>query len=237
MGIFDMFGKKDQPAPPPPQAADSGMAGPAVKVIERLLDIGIEGYGRFDSAHQVVANHLAKNPDKERAIDDVVGDHVKAAAAGGFVTGLGGFVTLPVALPANVAGFYIIATRMAASIAALRGYDINTQEVRSAVLLSLVGAESDDLLRKAGYASTGRLANLAAQRLPGPVLMAVNKGVGFRLLTQVGKKSLTRLGRTVPLVGGALGAGLDGYMLKQIADHVRTEFPPKATLTSELAAR
>lgn len=235
MGIFDMFGKKNQP-PPPPQVADSGLAGSAAKLIERMLDVGIDGRGTFDSAHQVVANHLAKTPDKEQAIDEIVGDHIKAAAAGGFVTGLGGFVTLPVALPANVAGFYIIATRMAASIAALRGYDINTQEVRSAVLLSLVGAESDDLLKKAGYASTGRLANLAAQRLPGPVLMAVNKGVGFRLLTQVGKKSLARLGRGVPVVGGVLGAGLDGYMLKQIADHVRTEFPPKATLTGELAA-
>lgn len=237
MGIFDMFGKKNQPAPPPPQVADSGLAGSATKLIERMLDVGIDGRGTFDSAHQVVANHLAKDPDKEHAIDEIVGGHIKAAAAGGFVTGLGGFVTLPVALPANVAGFYIIATRMAASIAALRGYDINTQEVRSAVLLSLVGAESDDLLKKAGYASTGRLANLAAQRLPGPVLMAVNKGVGFRLLTQVGKKSLTRLGRGVPVVGGVLGAGLDGYMLKQIADHVRTEFPPKATLTGELAGR
>ena len=154
---------------------------------------------------------------------------MKLAAAGGFVTGLGGFVTLPVALPANVAGFYLIATRMAAAIAHLRGYDLSRAEVRSAVLLSLVGADSDDLLKKAGYASTGRLANLAAERLPGPVLMAVNKGVGFRLLTQVGRKTFGRLGRGVPLMGGVIGAGLDGYMIKQIAEHVRTEFPRQSS--------
>lgn len=231
-----MFGKKEQPAPPP-QQTDARLAGPAGKLVDWLLDVGIEGRGVFDSAHKVVTKHLAKTPDKEQAIKEIVGEHLKVAAVGGFVTGLGGFVTLPVALPANVVEFYAVATRMTASIAALRGYDINAREVRSALMLSLIGADSDDLLKKAGYASTGRLANLATQRLPGPVMLAVNKGVGFRLLTQVGKKSFARVGRGVPVVGGVLGAGLDTYLLKQIADHVRDEFPPRDTLQGELHGR
>lgn len=227
MGILDVF-KRDQPTVPAPQApADDGWAGAAGKFVERLLDVGIDGRGSFDSATQVADNARDKNPDPEQAIDDVVADHLKIAAAGGFVTGLGGFVTMPVALPANVASFYVVATRMAAAMATLRGYDVTAQEVRSAVLLSLVGADSGDLLRKAGYAGTGRLANLAAQRLPGPVLMAVNKGVGFRLLTQAGRKTFARLGRGVPLMGAAVGAGLDAYLLRQIAQHVRAEFPPR----------
>jgi hypothetical protein len=124
-------------------------------------------------------------------------------------------------------GFYLVATRMVAGIATARGHDIQQPEVRSAVLLALVGADADDLLRKAGVAGTGRLVNLAAQRLPGPALMAVNKAVAFRLLSQAGKRSITRFGRMVPLVGGAVGAGLDTYLLKRIADHARTEFPMK----------
>ena len=158
-------------------------------------------------------------------MDRVIADHLKLVAAGGFVTGLGGFFTLPLALPANVGGFYVLATRMAAAIAVIRGYDIEAEEVRSAVLLSLVGADSDDLLKKAGYAGSGRVVNFAAERLPGPLLMAVNKAVGFRLLTQVGKKTFGRLGRGVPVVGGLVGAGLDSFMLKQIGEHVRLEFP------------
>ena len=233
MGIFDRFGGKDQaPAKPAPTMPTEGLAGSATRLVERLLDVGIDGKAQFDSAATVAEHARAKAGSDEKAIDAIVGDHLKLAAAGGFVTGLGGFVTLPVALPANVAGFYIIATRMAAAIAHLRGYDLHQKEVRSAVLLSLVGADSDDLLKKAGYASTGRLSSLAAERLPGPVLMAVNKGVGFRLLTQVGKKTLGRFGRGVPLVGGVIGAGLDGYMIKQIADHVRSEFPRRDAITS-----
>lgn len=226
MGIFDILGRRTDAAPHEPQTLPTeGLAGSATKLVERMLDVGIDGKAQFDSATKVAQAARAKQGSEERAVDQVVSDHLKLAAAGGFVTGLGGFITLPVALPANVAGFYIIATRMAASIASLRGYDLTRPEVRTAILLSLVGADADDLLKKAGYASAGRISSLAAERLPGPVLMAVNKGVGFRLLTQVGRKTFGRLGRGVPLLGGVIGAGLDGYMIKQIADHVRSEFP------------
>jgi hypothetical protein len=198
-------------------------------LVESLLDTGIDGKGPFDSAQKVADVKRAEKPTAEEAVDAVVGSHLKLAAAGGFVTGLGGFITLPVALPANVLEFYIVATRMVASIASLRGYDIKQPEIRSAVLLTLVGADADDLLKKAGVVATGRLSNLAAQRLPGPALMVVNKAVGFRLLSTAGKKTLSRFGKGVPVIGGVIGAGLDGYLLKKIADHARHEFPPKAT--------
>jgi len=207
-------------------------AGAAAGMIERLLDVGIDGRGRFESAQKTADVAIAEHRNPERAIDAMVRSHLVLAGAGGFVTSLGGFVTMPVALPANVFGFYLVATRMVAGIAAVRGYDVSQPEVRSAVLLALVGADAEDLLKKAGYATSGRLANLAAQRLPGPVLMAVNKGVGFRLLTQLGRKSMTRLGKAVPLVGGVVGAGVDTYLLKRIADHARQEFPAKPRLVS-----
>jgi hypothetical protein len=210
--------------------ADAVPAGAVTRMVERLLDVGIDGRGPFDSAQRIADVAVADHVDADRAIDAIVRSHMRLAAAGGFLTGLGGFVTMPVALPANVLEFYLVATRMVASIASARGYDIRRPEVRSAVLLALVGADADDLVSSAGlrpsaFSPTWRLADLAAQRLPGPALMVVNKGVGFRLLTQVGKKSLTRLGKAVPMVGGVLGAGLDTFLLSRIADHARHEFP------------
>jgi hypothetical protein len=206
---------------------ESTTLGAATRMIERLMDVGIDGKGPFDSAQRVVDVAMAEHIEAEGAIDAIVRSHLRLAAAGGFVTGLGGFVVMPIALPANVVGFYLVATRMVAGIASSRGYDIRQPEVRSAILLALVGADADDLLKKAGYAGTGRLANLAVQRLPGPVLLAVNKGVGFRLLNQVGRKSLTRLGKAVPLAGGVVGAGVDAFLLNRIADLARHEFPPR----------
>jgi len=209
---------------------DTGMfSGAVTGLVEQLLDLGIDGKGPFDSAQKVADVKRAERPDAENAVDAVVQAHLKLAAAGGFVTGLGGFITLPVALPVNVVEFYVVATRTVAAIASLRGYDIKQPEIRSAVLLTLVGADADDLLKKAGVMSTGRLSNLAAQRLPGPALMVVNKAVGFRLLSTAGKKTLARFGKGVPVIGGVVGAGLDTYLLKRIADHARHEFPPRAT--------
>lgn len=203
-----------------------GIFGEVDQWFERLLDVGIDGKGQFDSAQKVADDAIAEHPEAERAIDAIVRSHRNLAAAGGFVTSLGGFVTMPIALPANVLEFYLVATRMVAGIASTRGYDIVRPEVRSAVLLALVGADSDDLLSKVSDASTGRLTGMAFQGLPGPVLLAVNKGVGFRLLIRVGKRSLTRFGKAVPLAGGVIGAGLDAYLLNRIADHARREFPP-----------
>ncbi|MDQ2756204.1 MAG: EcsC family protein [Actinomycetota bacterium] len=208
------------------EKAPGGLSGAAVALVERLLDTGIDGRGPVDGAAQVAESARRGASTTEAAIDKVVRNHVVAGGAGGFVTGLGGFVALPVALPANVLTFYLVATRMTGAIASLRGHDLRTPQIRTAVLLTLVGADADDLLTKAGIAGGGhRLTNLAAQRLPGPALMVVNKAIGFRLVSQVGRSTLARLGKAVPVVGGAVGAGLDVYMLKQIADHARNEFP------------
>ncbi len=211
------------------QDEPSGLTGMATGLVERLLDIGIDGKGPVPSAREVADSALSGAPDAEAAIDRVVRMHLAYGGAGGFITGLGGFVTMPVALPANVLEFYVVATRMTAAIASLRGYELRQGQIRTAVLLTLVGADADDLLKKAGVAAGGgRLTNLAAQRLPGPALMVVNKAIGFRLLSQVGRSTFARLGKAVPVVGGAVGAGLDVYMLKRIADNARKEFPRKA---------
>jgi len=206
---------------------DQGFVGNHVaKLVENLLDTGIDGKGPFDSAAEVAAGALKKSGgDADEAVDKIIGSHLKLAAAEGFVTSLGGFITLPVALPANVLGFYLLATRMTAAIASVRGHDITNPQIRTAVLLTLVGADADDLLAKAGMvAPTGRLTNLAAQRLPGPALMVVNKAVGFRLLSTAGRKTFSRFGRNVPLVGGVVGAGLDGWLIKRISENARREF-------------
>lgn len=221
------------------QAEDpaSGGNGAVAKVVQNLLEVGIDGRGRFDSAARIADAALAKHgADPDKAVDEIVNHHLRLAGASGFLTNLGGFAAMAVSLPANVFGFYVLATRMAAAVAHVRGHDLTRPTVRSAVLLSLVGADAQDLLAKAGMtAPTGRLAGLASQQLPAPALMVVNKAVGFRILSQAGKGVFARFGKAVPLVGGAVGAGMDVWLLKQLADHVRTEFAAPAPAEVESA--
>ena len=205
-------------------------------LVDRLLRAGVDGLGPIDSAQFVADDALREAAGPDQAVDAIVRQHVRLAATGGFVTGLGGFVTLPVALPANVIGFYVIATRMVAAMAAARGHDLSREDVRTAVLLSLSGDDATEILRKAGGgAITGRATAFALGRLPPAALMAVNKGVAFRIVVKLGQRSLGRLGRLVPLAGGVIGGGVDAYVMRRIARHAReviADVPPPREITS-----
>lgn len=215
------------------QTQDPGVMDKAANgLADRLLKVGIDGMGPVKGAQKVAEEALvAAGGNREKAEKIIAKDHFRKIGGGGFVTGLGGLLTMPVALPANVLAFYLLSTRAIAATAHLRGHDINQPELRSAILLTLVGADARDILTSAGIPGTlvsgGRLASLASRQLPAPALMVVNKAVGFRLLAQTGEKVLTRLGKAIPLAGGVIGAGLDVYLFNRIIDHAREEFPPK----------
>ena len=206
---------------------DEGTTGQAIsKVVTMLLDIGLDGRGPIKSAAQVASAAKKNEGSPEEAIKAVARATMLRGGVGGFVTGLGGFVTMPIALPANVLEFYVQATRMVGAIATLRGYDIKEERIRTAVLLTLVGSKSDDVLKKAGMATGGgRVASLALRNMPPAALMVVNKAVGFRLMRGVGTKVLGRFGRGVPIAGGFVGGGIDAFMMKKIADQAMKEFP------------
>jgi EcsC protein family len=236
VGIFGFGGDDDKGARQTPGTAleqantePKGVSAAVYRVLQPILDVGIEGKGPLPSAQHAADQARMKSDNVDDAVEHVIRSHMAMAGTGGFVTGFGGFVTMPIALPVNVAEFYFVATRMTAAIAALRGYDLSQQHIRTAVLLALVGADADDLIRKAGIVSpTGRLTDLAAQQLPGPALMMVNKGIAFRLIGTVGRSTFSRLGRALPFVGGGVSAGIDTYMLKRIAEHAKEEFPLRA---------
>ncbi|HEV2797541.1 MAG TPA: EcsC family protein [Nocardioides sp.] len=200
------------------------------RLVTMLVDTGLDGRGPLSSARELADEALAKTGgDREEAINRLARSAMVGGGIGGFVTGLGGFVTMPVSLPANVAEFYIQAVRMVGGIATLRGYDLTEPRVRTAILLTLVGSDSDEVLKKAGMATGGsRVTSYALRGLPPAALMVVNKAVGFRLMRGVSEKVLSRFGRGIPVAGGLVGGGIDGYMMKKIADHAMKEFPPIA---------
>ena len=57
------------------------------------------------------------------------------------MTNIGGLATLPVAIPANITGVATVQVRMVAAIAHLRGYDLNDNRVRTALVMCLMGGE------------------------------------------------------------------------------------------------
>lgn len=207
-------------------ADESRLSQTATQLVRRLVDLGIDGAGPLSPAAEAAESVRRKHPDVEDAIGALVSGATRSAAVGGFVTGLGGFITLPVALPANLLGYYVIATRTVAGTAALRGYDLSSPEVRSAVLLVLADEDGGALLSKFGLAGPGGLVTrLARKQLAGPGLAVLNKAIGFQLLSRLGRSGLSRLGRGLPLAGGLLGAGLDVYALRRTVKGAKKAFP------------
>ena len=197
------------------------------RMVTMLLDVGLDGRGPLDPVREVADEALRKaGGDREKAIAALARRTTLTGGIGGFVTGVGGFVTMPVALPVNVAEFYLQAVRMVGAVAVLRGYDVDDPRVRSMILLVLVGADADEVLKRAGMSTmSSRATAYALGGLPPAALMMINKAVGFRLMRGVSEKTLAGFGRGIPLAGGLIGGGLDGYMMKKIADHAMKELP------------
>ena len=91
------------------------------RLVQVFMETGLDGRGPLRSATSIAEAARRRTSDPEEGVERVVRLHVAGGAVGGFVTGLGGFVTMPVALPVNIAEFYIQATRMVGGIATLRG--------------------------------------------------------------------------------------------------------------------
>lgn len=208
------------------QGGERGNADVVTRVVERFRDIGLDGKFTFASAGRVAARARRRHRSTEHAVNLVVRQHRRGVALGGFVTGLGGFLTLPVALPLNVAEFYLQATRMVGAIAKLRGYDLNDDRVRTAVMLTLAGEDSRDILRQAGVGSiSGHIADAFSGRMPQGTVMLVNKAIGFRMLREAGEHGLGKLAKGIPALGGLVGAWADLRHLSRIAAAARREFP------------
>ncbi|RKT53364.1 EcsC family protein [Saccharothrix australiensis] len=199
--------------------------------VDHLLRVGIEGFGPFKSAQQMARDLLEDGLTRDEAVRVLVRRHVAAAGIQGFATNLGGLITLPVTLPANVAAAYLVQTHLIASIAAVHGHDLESDEVRTAILVCLLGNAGTELLKKAGIKAGSKLTMNLIQRIPAQLIREVNKRVGFTLLAKYGtsRASIT-LAKGVPLVGGVIGGGFDAVTTRAVGGFARRFFasPPAA---------
>lgn len=197
--------------------------------VQQALDRAIRGAGPLDGAAMVAEKLLDQHDgDVDKAIKDVIENHVRLAGAQGFVTNLGGLVTMTVTVPANITGMALIQCRMVASIAHLRGYDLDDRRTRNAILASLLGEERMlSLIKKKKLPGTPMALATAPVHDPRLDSIMANE-VAAELFTRVaGKRIATTVGRRVPVVGGVVGAGSDGYSTWKIGRYVDREFLPR----------
>lgn len=198
----------------------------AMALVHKILGVGVNGLGPYKSASAMAEEVLAAHGDVDVAIERLVAVHRRWVGSTGFATGIGGLASMPVALPADITTFYMLSARMSASIATLRGYDLDSEEVQSAVLISLLGAHAAGVLGRVGVDIGAKSALAGLKRLPGHVLIEINKKVGYRLLTKFGTKGSINVVKAVPVVGGGVGAGVNVLAINQIARYSKRTFVP-----------
>jgi len=199
--------------------------------VREALHRAIHGVGPLPPAANAAEKQLAEQRGRvDRAVHEVIENHVRYAGAQGFVTNLGGVVTAAVAIPANITGLALIQCRMIAGIAHLRGYDLDDPRVRNGVLACLLGEdEIDNLVRKRRLPAPPMA--LATALVHDPDLdRLISAEVASDLIARVaGKRLATTVGRRVPVVGGLVGASADGFTTWRVGRYADRELLPRTT--------
>jgi len=173
---------------------------------DKALNGGIPG---MDTAIELAESYMKKGGSVLDNSTSLIKWQNTKSATSGFLTGLGGIITLPVAIPANMASVLLVQVRMIAAIAHMGGYDLKDDQVKTFVFTCLAGNSAKEILKSSGISIGRKLAISGIKKIPFKIITKINKAVGFRLLTKFGEKGVINLGKMVPIAGGILGGTLD----------------------------
>jgi len=196
-----------------------------MNTLDTLYDKVLQGMPpRREGAVAMAERYLKKNGSVDEAALDLITDHISKCTATGFVLGLGGLVTMPVTIPANIAGVLYFQLRMIAGVAYMGGYDVYSPQVRMLTYVCLAGISIQSMLKNTGVKIGTRLTKTVAAKLPAKLTATINRGVGYRLFTKFGSRGAVSVGKAVPIVGGIVSGSLDFVETRLIAERAYNMF-------------
>ena len=188
-----------------------------LKVLDACYEKALIGLPTSDSVEKLALDYISKYHNPKEAAEKMCNAQIMKCGMSGFLTGLGGLITLPVAIPANMASVIYVQLRMIATVAKLGGFDPSDDEVRTMAYVCLTGSAAVDIIKKAGINIGEKITVSTLKKIPGAILTKINQKVGFRLVTKFGEKGVINLGKMVPIMGGVLSGGIDVVGTKTIA--------------------
>lgn len=201
-----------------------------LSVIGKALEWGYEkavtGGGVLGTAQSLGDEYLrSNNYNKKDAANSLIRWQNTKAATGGFVTNLGGAITIPIAIPANMASTLYIQLRMIAAIAHIGGHDVLDDKTKTLCFVCLTGNSAAEIVKSAGVQfGTKFTASTIKKYVTGTVITKINQAVGFRLVTKAGTTGILNLTKLVPVVGGLVGGTFDGVTTNIIGNTARNAF-------------
>lgn len=181
-----------------------------LKMLDTLYEKTLDGIPKVSKPIEVLANDYAsKYKDIEVATKKMINYQIAKCTTSGFITGLGGLITLPVTIPANVGSVLYVQMRMIACTAYMAGLDIDSDQVQTMIYACLAGVSVNEVVKNVGIQFGVKVTTNMVKKIPGETLVKINQKVGFRFLTKFGEKGIINLGKAVPIVGGVISGGFD----------------------------
>ena len=189
-----------------------------MKILDSCYEKCLNGIPKVSPSVEEMANdYLKKYKTKEEACKAMIRNQIAKCATSGFITGFGGFITMPVTLPANITSVIYVQMRMIACTSYMAGFDLNSDQTQTLVYACLAGVAVNNVMKQVGIKFGVKFANGLIKKIPGKVLTKINQKVGFRFITKFGTKGVINLGKLIPGVGAVIGGGLDLLETKIIA--------------------
>lgn len=195
-----------------------------LKSLDWAYSKAINGVPGLDSA-QDIANDFSQ---REGTLIDKVNSLIRwqntKAGTSGFVTGLGGLLTLPVTLPVNITSAMYVQIRMVTAIAIMGGYNVKDDRIRTLVYSCIAANSIAEVAKDFGLSLSNKLLIKAIKKIPTEVIKRINQAIGFKLLTKFGQKGVINLGKTIPFIGGIINAAFDVVATNTIGNIARDTF-------------
>lgn len=175
------------------------------KTMDWAYDRALGGLSGIDSAYELGNSFLTQSGTLDDQVNSLIKWQMAKSGTSGFLGGVGGLITMPFLIPANMASVLYIQIRMIAAIAYIGGHDLNDDKVKSLVYFCLVGNTVKEVAKDATIRVSTNLAQKAGQKM----------------LAKVGGKGL---GKAIPLMGGLIGGAFDAFSTKLVGDIARKVF-------------
>jgi EcsC protein family len=197
--------------------------------VREALNRAINGVGPLPPAARAADAQLREqHGNVERGIHEVIENHVRYAGAQGFLTNLGGLVTAAILVPTNITGLALVQCRMIAGIAHLRGYDLDDPRVRNAILVCMLGEDTVNQMVKRKKLPAPPMALATAPAHDPDLDRVISAEVAADMIAKVaGKRLAVTVGRRIPVIGGVIGMGADGFGTWQVGRYADRELLPR----------
>jgi hypothetical protein len=203
--------------------------GLAANAVHQAFQRAVDGVGPLRGAAASADHQLAAHDGSvDKAVRALVDSHVRLAGLQGFITNLGGLITMTVSIPANISGLALLQCHLVAGIAHLHGYDLKDPRVRNAAMACLLGQDGiKTLVKRKKLPSTPMGIATAPQHDPELDRRIATEVAGELIARVAGKKTISMIARRTPVLGGGVGAVTDGYATYVIGGYAAKQLRPR----------